>query len=126
MDKGEVFANKLCRLRGNPKGMWLFLSSATKPMPKAAADPWDGQSSTGRAQALGCEGIKRQNNSSNSISHSTGSRRVPEEAAGKNQELPVRMKHHQDLVPSELQGHGISTRFLGSSQCFRSWLCQRF
>lgn len=38
----------------------------------------------------------------------------------------MRMKHHQDRVPSELQGPGIPTHFLGSSQCFRSWLCQRF
>lgn len=126
MGKGWFFENKLHRSRGNPKGMWLLLPSATKPMLKAADDPWDGLSSTGRAQTVGCEGIKRQNNSPNSINCSKGSRWVPEEAAGKNQEFPVRMKHHQDLVPSELQRPGIPTHFLGSSQCFWSWLHQRF
>lgn len=34
----------------------------------------------------------------------------------------MRMKHHRDRVPSELQGPGIPTHFLGSSQ----WQCQRF
>lgn len=38
----------------------------------------------------------------------------------------MRMKHHQDLVPSELQRPGTPTHFLGSSQCFWSWLHQRF
>lgn len=58
---------------------------------------------------MGFEGEKKQSNSPNSINRSKGSRWVPEEAAGKNQELPVRMKHHQALVPSELQGPGIPT-----------------
>lgn len=111
-------------LRGNPKGAWLLLSSATKSMPKPADVPWDGLSSSGRAQNVGCKGKKKQNNSP--ITCSKGSRWAPEEAAGKKQELPVRMKHHQDRAPSELQGPGIPTHFLGNSQCFRSQLCQTF
>lgn len=102
-------------LRGNPKGMWLLLSSAIKSMPKPADVPWDGLSSTGRAQAVGCKGEKKAKNSPNSINRCKRSRWVPEEAAGKNQELPMRMKIHQNLVPSESQGPGIPTRFLGSS-----------